>query len=318
MWGWLLESLINKVFINNFGVKSKGSFDSITSETMFEIGSITKPFTGLLYTIYLNKGLLSADDYIDKYLPSSAQLPIENRNKITLMNLVTHTSGFPKLPGDFFDKANINSENPHVNYDTSDLYKYLSTYIVHHPGKKAVYSNLGVGLLGLILEKISASTLQNLIDTEICIPLKMGNTVFELRNKKDSLKMAKGYNNGKQVLNWDFDVFAGAGVLKSNVDDLLLFLSENIHPVYNEDMIAAIIKSHEKRNKYNCRNDIATCWFIRKAGIGKKYFWHDGSTGGFRSFIAFDQVSKSGVIILSNSTNSVTDMGFSIIKKLKK
>jgi CubicO group peptidase (beta-lactamase class C family) len=300
----------------NFGVKGKGSSDSITSGTIFEIGSITKTFTGLLYTIFINKGLLSPEDYIDKYLPSSAQLPIESRNKIKLWNLVTHTSGFPKLPGDFFDKADFNSGNPYINYDTTDLYKYLSTFIVQHPSKKAAYSNLGVGLLGIILEEKSKSTLQSLIDKEICSPLKMKNTFFDIPNNFDSLNLAKGYNNGKQVLNWDFDAFAGAGALKSNMDDMLLYLSENIKPAGTDSLISSILKSHEKLYKFNCKNDIATCWLIRKARKGKKILWHDGGTGGFRSFIAFEPLTKTGVIILSNSTNPVMDMGFSIIKKL--
>lgn len=304
------------VYKYNFGVKAKGSSDSVTSATLFEIGSVTKTFTGLLYTIYVNKGLLSPNDYIDKFLPFSAQLLPESRNKIMLWHLVTHTSGFPKLPGDFFEKTDLSRGNPYVNYDTTDLYKYLSKYTARSLGKKVAYSNVGAGLLGLIIERVSGSTLQNLFDKEVCVPLNMSHTVIGLRNAADSMNMAKGYNNGKQVLNWDFDVFAGAGALKSNLDDLLLYLKENIAPAGSDSLVGAIKKSQEKLFKFDRKNDIAAFWLIRKYKKRKEVFWHDGGTGGFRSFVAYAPVSKIGVVVLSNSTNSVTDMGFRILKKM--
>lgn len=290
--------------------------DTINSQTLFEIGSITKTFTGLLFTLFVQKGLMSSDDYIDTYLPKTIQIPESFKNKIKLWHLVTHTSGFPRLPSDFFQKTDFNSDNPYVNYDTTDLYNYLSTFTVYKAGKKASYSNLGMGLLGHILETCKHDSYENLIRKYICEPMNMHNTVITLRDSNDYKKMAKGYNSGKEVFNWDFDVFAGAGALKSNLEDMLLFLNENINPQSSDSMNSAIQKTHEKLIKFSHDNDIATCWLIRKFKHKRNIIWHDGGTGGFRSFIGFDPQTKSGVIVLSNSTNSVSSLGFSILKEI--
>ncbi len=298
------------------GNTNKSGKETVTSKTLFEIGSITKTFTGLLYTIFVQKGFISPNDFIDKYLPRNVTLPEKSKNKIKLWYLVTHSSGFPKLPSDFFTKVDFNIKNPYINYDSTDLYYYLSTFIVGKAGKKTSYSNLGIGLLGQILASINHTSYEKLITDFICKPLILENTFLTIRDSADYKKLAKGYNLGKEVINWDFDVFEGAGAIKSNLDDMLTYLSENINPQSSDSMNTAIRKSQVRLLKYSHSNDIATCWFIKKYKHKRRILWHDGGTGGFRSFIGFDLQTKSGIVILSNSTNSVSESGFLILQEI--
>ena len=121
----------------------------LDGNTVFEIGSITKAFTGALLANMVARGEVKLEDPVAKYLPKSVRMPTRNGKQITLLDLATQSSGLPRLPGNM---KPADFSNPYADYTVQQLYDFLSSYtLTRDPGEKYEYSNLGVGLLGHVL-----------------------------------------------------------------------------------------------------------------------------------------------------------------------
>src|SRR5262249_20556032 len=141
-------------------------------DTIFEIGSITKVFTGLLLAEMVERGLVKLDDPIQKYLP----VPVPQ--EITLLHLATHTSGLPCDPPGWKPR---NNNNPFADYGTKELYAFLSSWRLEREiGTRYSYSNLGMGLLGHLLSLRVNMSFEDLVTRRICDPLGMDDTRIHL------------------------------------------------------------------------------------------------------------------------------------------
>ena len=144
----------------------------------------------------------------------------------------------------------------------------------------------------------------------ISLPFKMKNT-FENVPKNQKINFATGYNtNGLETKHWDLVNFVGAGGIKSTIEDMTLYLHENILEVNPN-----IILSHEVTFETE-KQSSGLAWVINKTKDNNTFIWHNGGTGGFTSFCGFIKEKKCGVVILNNSGNSVDNLAISIIKKL--
>src|SRR5690606_19208049 len=129
-------------------------------EKVFEIGSITKVFTSTLLANFVLEDKVKLEDDIGDYI----NVPIKEDTKITFISLANHTSGLPRLPPNLFVLGS--PDNPYKNYDNAKLEAYLSEQLSlsGNAGVKSEYSNLGVGLLGYTLEKVSGKNYQVLLE----------------------------------------------------------------------------------------------------------------------------------------------------------
>lgn len=279
------------------------------SNTLFEIGSITKVFTTITLADLHLKKKVSLKDNLDKYVKASNY----KGNKIILENLATHTSGIPRLPENLLNDTSIDILNPYSKYTSEKMYKALENYNIQiKPGTKYEYSNFAMGVLGDILALSEKTDYESLINRTILKPLSMNNTSVNL-SKTNIMKMAKPYNNKlEQVSFWDFQSMQGAGALKSNIPDMLKFLKANID--LNTSLKDAMSLSH--KTFYQDKNfDMGLGWHKSKFN-NDTLIWHNGGTGGFTSFIGFLEKKKVGVVVFSNTTNSVDELSTLILKKL--
>src|SRR5690606_31689949 len=123
-----------------------GAGRTLDAQSVFEIGSITKAFTGILLADMVLRGEVSLDDAVSKYLPASVTMPSRNGQQITLAHLSMQNSGLPRLPGNMNPADPL---NPYADYTVDQLYAFLSGYtMTRDPGAQYEYSNLAVGLLG--------------------------------------------------------------------------------------------------------------------------------------------------------------------------
>lgn len=113
-----------KTHIAGFGKFSDANSTPPNANTIYEIGSITKLFTGITLAKLANEGAVDLDAPITQYLPSTVTVAPEAQ-KITLRQLATHTSGLPRLPGNF-EKYVTDEANPYVNYTAEALYEELA------------------------------------------------------------------------------------------------------------------------------------------------------------------------------------------------
>lgn len=293
-----------------YGETSKGSKELPDANTILEIGSITKTFTATILAHYINEGKISLTDPIIKYLPDSLSANSE-LHKITILNLSNHTSGLPGIPGNFAN--NMNPANPYIHYDEKLLFSGLRTCkLTTAPGTAYAYSNLGIGLLGVILERVSGKTYEQLVKQLISVPLHMNNTSQRLAPQQNK-HFAKVYDaDGDETQPWDFNALAGCGSLRSTVNDLLLYAKANIKCDY-----APLSNSFTLTHKITYAKDpvVGLGWHLLQKD-GASYYWHNGGTGGSRSYLILNTEKKIAVVVLSNSNVGVDDIGISILKKI--
>ena len=114
------------------------------------------------------------DDPVKNYLPSGVNVPERNGKQITLLDLATHTSGLPRMPGNFTPR---DASNPYADYTVAKLYGFLSGYqLTREIGAKFEYSNLGLGLLGQALTQRAGMDYEALVRDRIAGPLRLEST----------------------------------------------------------------------------------------------------------------------------------------------
>ncbi len=281
-----------------YGSLAKDDKRPLNGDTVFEIGSMTKVFTSLVMMDMAQKGEIAVTDPVSKYLPASVKVPERNDKKITLQDLSTQSSGLPRMPSNFNPK---DPSNPYADYSIEQLYQFLSGYhLTRDIGVQYEYSNLGVGLLGHVLCLRAGMDYEALVRSRICEPLKMNDTRVTLSPEMKS-RLAIGHGPGlAAVSNWDFtQAFAGAGALRSTANDILTFLAANLG--YTKTPLAAAMAAEIsiRRPAGSPDMQIAYAWHVQSKN-GNSIIWHNGGTGGYRTYMGFDPKSRTGVVVLSN------------------
>ena len=277
--------------------------------TLFEIGSITKAFTGVLLATLAAEGKVALDDSLQRHLPADWTAPSRLGRPITLAQLATHTSGLPRLPSNLGAK---DLRNPYADYSDARLRDFLGGVTLGtSPGERYAYSNLGTGLLGWILARADGRPYEDLVVDRICGPLGLKDTRIALSDDQKR-RLAPGHAGGKPVWNWDIPVIAGAGALRSTADDLLRFLAANLDGRY--------AASHEPRFKTPEHETwVALGWHVSPLPGGRPMVWHNGGTGGYRSFAGFVKASRTAVVVLSNTAEGFVDpLGMSLLELLQR
>jgi len=300
-----------QTFTYGYGATQKKDGVLPDANTIFEIGSVSKTFTAQLLAHYVNAGKISLTDLITKYLPDSVAANPELK-KIKIVNLSNHTSGLVRLPGNILGK-NMDVVNPYKHYTAPLLFSYLkTTKLASVPGEVYNYSNMGAGLLGVILERVGGQTYEELVKEIITEPLQM-NSTFQHLTPEFEKRFAKVYNNeGTAIKAWDFDALAGAGGLRSTVNDLLIYAKNNIE-CKNPDLSKAFELTHQVT--FSKKVMVGLGWHIIQT-TADPYYWHNGATGGSRSFIMINVKKKVAVVVLSNSEADTDNIGSGIFEKL--
>lgn len=281
----------------------------LMKDSVFEIGSITKTFTGTLLAEMVEAGQVKLDVPAQTYAPTGLQLPTRNGKTISLANLSEQNSGLPRLPTNL---APANPANPYADYSVDQLNDFVGHYtLTRDPGEAFEYSNLGVGLLGHLLATRAGSSYEALATARILKPLGMTMTAATMTPEM-SAALAQGHDaRGQAVGLWDIPTLAGAGALRSNVMDMLKYLDANVGPP-KTDLERAMRLAQQPRAKAGTMQ-IGLNWFTQKDPSGVEIIWHNGGTGGYGSYIGFDQKRGVGVVLLSNSSGGAQDIAIHLL-----
>lgn len=299
----------------SFGVANLETKEAVTPKTLFEIGSITKTFTCSMAAMLSLNQQINFADAAQKYLPAKMVMPERNGKVITVEHLATAHSGLPRMPLNFQPQ---DPSNPYIDYREAELTYFISNYdLTRDPGSEYEYSNLGMGLLGFLLTHLTEKSYSKLTEELITNPLGMTHTFISgMRTEKP---MASGYADTMPMKAWtwnDQSVITGAGGIVSNAEDMMKYM---IAQISTSPVAHAFTLAHQSRATAGKMN-IGYGWHIRD----EKIIWHNGGTGGFRSFAGFDKTKNKAVVILTNSTTGADDLGFHLLndqyalKELKK
>ncbi len=292
---------------HNFG-KTAENGKAVDEHTIYEIGSISKVFTGILLAQQVLDGDLKLEDEINNFLPEGIKAAAIGEEEITFGHLTDHTSGFPRMP-DNFSPANPN--NPFADYTVDQMYAFIADY---KPGRRAgtnyEYSNFAQGLLGHLLALNKNSTYEALMVQTIADPLEMEDTRIALRDRMNE-NLALGHSGGTVVENWDIPTLAGAGAIRSSTSDLATFIAANLGYVDCPLKEAMALSQKVRHSKAEGRK-VAMGWHYRSGKYGD-LIWHNGGTGGYRTFAGFVKETGVGVVLLTNSSISSDDIGFHLL-----
>lgn len=278
----------------------------VGADSVFEIGSITKVFTATLLSDMVQRGDVKLDDPIGAYLPAGVKTPLFKGKPITLRELSGHLSGLPGTPPNL---APANPGNPFADYTVPQMYAALSAFEpTRASGEIYAYSNYGVGLLGHILSLRAGKDFETLVRQRINKPLGMDSTAITLSAEMKK-RLATGYGMpGVPARNWDMPVLAGMGALRSTTADLLKFVGANAG-ILPSPLYPAMQAAHKPQRAIDKRpgESIALGWHILDAH-GSRIVWHTGGTGGYRTYIGFDQDTRRGVVLMSNAHSGSEDI----------
>ena len=268
----------------------------LDASTEFQIGSITKTFTATLLAEMVQSDKVHLDDPIGKYLPAAAHTPAYKGQQITLLNLAEQNSGLPEMPTNF---APSNSDDPYADYADTKLYDFLGDYaLTRAPGAKFEYSNVGVGLLGTLLANAAHTDYASLVNSGVLEPLGMNETSANLTPEIRS-RLMPGLTQGlRPSPAWTLTALAGAGAINSSMHDMLLYLKANMNaPAGRLGLAMAFAQKPRSDTTIAPFMKIGLNWFTN---VNSHITWHNGQTGGYHSFLAFDRAGGKGIVVLAN------------------
>jgi len=280
------------------GVSSEPSPSPVdaTELPLYEIGSITKVFTGLLLAQSVERGDLALEDSLGTLLQGKAALSPEVA-AITLRQLVTHSACLPWDPPDFEGYA---SSDPFSKFSRRRLLAALSNQpMASAPPCAAAYSNFGLGVVGLVLSDRYGKPWQQLVRENITGPLGMQDTVQDLGDKAD--RMAPAFNHRVAAPLWDFDALAAAGALRSTPSDLLIF-SRALMAGRSGPLGPAVERLLTPLGRYR-ESEIGYAVMMRGPPEKRTYF-HFGVTAGFRTLWMIAPDTQEAVVVLASSAHA--------------
>jgi serine-type D-Ala-D-Ala carboxypeptidase/endopeptidase len=276
-----------QVMVLNYGTVFKDGGTAVDSDTVYELGSITKLFTGILLAEAVNDGEVKLADPIQAYMPTGIQAPVYKDIPITLVNLATHHSGLPR---------DLNTDN------ISDVYAWLNNYQPSiAPGSEYIYSNLAYGILGDILARNANSDFGTLVYNSVSQPLGLLDTTEALTDDQRS-RLAKGYGYDGTPTQYEPESGArgSAGYMHSTLNDMTRFLIENMQPDSTPLSLSLELAQTMQSVGMNPKAGTGLGWEIDYPGKPYERLWKGGATYGFSSYISFVKDDSSGFILLTN------------------
>ncbi|TCJ01983.1 serine hydrolase domain-containing protein [Cytobacillus praedii] len=285
-------------FQKSWGIQGNG--DPVTEDTLFTIGSVSKPLTSLAIMKLVEKGMIELDQEIDYYLPSFQYNVKGFDKKITIRNLLTHTSGISSYEGLKIADQNLRGEKA-----ISEAVKKLNhVKLTYEPGSVHQYSAANYLLLGRIIEKITGETFSDFMDTEIYTSLGMNRTVssFEEASK---LGYQPGYHSffGKPIKSKMIFDDSGVpyGYIASSANDMakyLLFLLDS-KDLLSDELFKEYISPqvHRKDEMY-----YGLGWRI-STDNEDPYIFHGGETPDSRAELYMNHKNDYGFILLTNKND---------------
>lgn len=274
------------------------SYGTATPDSIFEIGSISKTFTGLILSQMVLQGSVRLDEPVRELLPAGL-VAKPHGPEISLLHLITHHSGLPRMP-DNFEPEDIT--NPYADYLVPNLFAYMSKRGVAKSSNAGyLYSNLGVGLLGQVLGDHAGTTYPNLLKEEVTEPLGLADTTVSLTSSQRERFIQGHRGPNLPQRGWDLGSLAGAGAIRSTAGDLLTYLEAQLHPERFPALTAAIIQSHILRATADPGVRIALAWHF---DVNTGVYFHNGATGGYTSYAFFNAKKDHAAVVLMNTSGA--------------
>ena len=315
------------VFQKSYGKAFREQNLDLNSETIFELGSVSKQFTAMGIMLLKKQGKLDYEDSLRKFFP---QLPYI---KITIKQLLNHTSGLPDymdMADQYWDKTKIMT-----NDDMIAMLAEKKPSVLFTPGEKWEYSNTGYALLASVIEKVSGVSFNEFLQANIFQPLGMHRTrVYRKRYEKSVIEnYAYGYvkdSTGRFVMSdslpataamvYSLDGIYGDGVVNSTTGDLLkwdqaLYTDKLVNKEMLQEAFADVKLNNGKTFNYGFG------WLLINSNEFGRYYYHGGGWPGYVTWMERHPRDNKTIILLANagqangSIKAIRNILYGIVEK---
>ena len=299
------------VYARSFGVADRETGALAGPTTLYQLGSVTKMFTGLLFALMVEDGTVRLGDRLADHLPDGVRVPTDaDSSRITLQHLATHTSGLPRFPPNL-DRVD---GDPVLGFSLDELYAGLAaSELVFPVGAGREYSNFGYGVLAHALERAAGEPYEALLRRYVLDPLGMDDTGLTLTDEQRA-RLATPYRDDDPTVAtqpWDMGAMSGAGGLFSSVEDLARFVA--FQTSGSDGLGGGALGPHTADAlrlvrtpfyRYTQQTEVAyglghfvVDWTERDATL----VLHNGDVDGYAAQVRFSPDLGVGVVVLTNS-----------------
>lgn len=276
--------------------------------TLFEIGSITKVVTGTLFAEAIRRGEVREDERLVAVFPG---LPLPaGGDAITLLDLATHRSGLESFPSGY---APADAGDPWARVDSQVVAAgWARTPLRFTPGSRAEYSNVGAAMLGrALVARAKASDYDALVRERVARPLGLRDFGYQL-GAEQRARFATGHGRtGDTTAHWTLPYLAGAGAIVSSIADMQR-LAEACLGKGPRELVAAITEAQRPRRDFQGMR-IGLHWIAMTRPDSSVIHWHNGGTGGFRSYLGCNRTTGRAAVVLTNSEIGADDLGMHLV-----
>jgi len=291
-------------YTKGFGVKCIDSKENVTKNTIFSTASVTKLFVGIAIMQLYEENKVNLNESVSNYIPYF-EINDSLSKKITIKQLLNHTSGLPDDEGDEFYTSWKNPE-----YDDDALKRYVkglkTKTLVSIPGEKYNYSNIGYEILGCVISEVTGISLEDYINKNILEPSGMKQSNMLLKNIDTSL-LACPYVLDKELNFRLNDYFpytrrhSASGTLLSNIEDMCLFAKTILNKgvIDNHRIISEL--SLKKMLTVENDNPAGLSFHVAKVDSVTTLIFQAGGDPGFRTEFILIPEKGMGVVVMTNS-----------------
>ncbi len=303
------------IYLKGFGLKQVGKPDSINTNTVFRLGSVSKCFASVLAGTLVSDHFFNWDDPLIKYLPDFALKSKESTEKLTVRHVLSHTIGLP-----YHAFTNMIEERASLDTLFKEL-RYLD--LIGEPGKVYSYQNVGYSLIGEVIKATTHKSFEEALTEKVFLPLHMKNSSASYDAMVNNSNIAKPHLFTRKhwvsipVSDTYYDVTPAGGV-NASIADMALWLkallgndqevltNATLDQIF-EPQIRAISKN---RNFWKWKRPKASYYALGWRVLTFKndtIEYHGGYVNGYRSEVAIDRKNRIAICVLTNSAGNLAD-----------
>jgi CubicO group peptidase (beta-lactamase class C family) len=256
------------------------------------------------------------DDPLEGYLPPSVSVPSRNGRQITLVELATHSPALPREVGSHWPN---DLADTYADITPDLLYAFLSSHELRRdPGAEFEYSNVGFMLRSdALTRRAGAASYEALIRPRVLDPLGLSDTRVSLTPSMRG-RLVLGHDQSAAVVpSWHLHrTLAGSHALRSTANDLLTWVAANMAADLDStrsSLSLALRTTHVRRRGGPPGQDIGLAWNRRALPVGDTIVSKNGSSGGYRAFVAYVPARRTGVVLLANSRIVADDIAVHLL-----
>jgi len=309
------------VYGRGFGVASLNDQRPVTTETLFHMASVTKPFVATAIMQLVEDGLIALDDPVVRHLPYFTMAD-ERASEITIRQMLSHTAGMP-------DEEDYGWDRP--EYDDGALERYVRSVadreLIDAPGARFEYSNIAYEVLGDLLAKVGGMTFESVIAERILRPLGMERSTLLVREADPDL-LSRGHvvNEAGEIVVSDVFPYNRAhgpsSTLYSNVNDMCRWALANLN---GGELDGARVLSRESleamwqpvaRVSPESHARVGLSWFSN-AYRGRQIIRHDGEDTGFLSQLVLVPDAGIATVAMANTDGVIEPQWYAAMAALE-